>query len=85
MPYAKFTWEHEFEDAPEEAFAQSLTIAGSLPYAVPNIEHDENYGTLVLGVRTELFGVDTDIGATASVGQEGGDNATVFVSVGKRF
>ena len=84
MPYAKFTWEHEFEDAPEEAFAQSLTIA-SLPYAVPNTEHDENYGTLVLGVRTELFGVDTDFGATASVGQEAGDNATVFVSVGKRF
>ena len=52
---------------------------------MPNTEHDENYGTLVLGVRTELFGVDTDFGATASVGQEAGDNATVFVSVGKRF
>lgn len=85
VPYAKFTWEHEFEDAPEEAFAQSLTIAGTLPYAVPNVEHDENYGTLVLGVRTQLWGVDTDIGATASVGQENGDNATLFVSVGKRF
>ncbi|NUS61747.1 MAG: autotransporter domain-containing protein, partial [Lysobacter sp.] len=85
MPYAKFTWEHEFEDQEEEAFAQSLTIGGSLPFAVPNMIHDENYGTLVLGVRTQLWGVDTDIGATASVGQEGGDNATVFVSVGKHF
>jgi outer membrane lipase/esterase len=84
-PYARFTWEHEFEDMPEEAFAQSLSIPGTLPYAVPNIERDENYGTLGFGLRTQMWGVDADFGATASVGQEGGDHATVFVTVGKRF
>jgi outer membrane lipase/esterase len=85
VPYARLTWEHEFEDAPEEAFAQSLTIAGTLPYAVPGVEHDENYGVLAFGLRTELWGVDADFGATASVGKEAGDDASVFVTVGKGF
>lgn len=84
-PYARLSWEKEFEDAPEEAFARSLSIPGALPYAVPGLEHDENYGTFALGLRTQVFGVDTDIGATGSVGQEGGDYASVFVTFGKRF
>jgi outer membrane lipase/esterase len=85
VPYARLAWEHEFEDAPEDAFAQSLSIPGTLPYAVPGLEHDENYGTAVLGLRTRFFGVDTDIGAVASVAQEGGDYASVFVTFGKKF
>ena len=85
VPYARVSWEKEFEDAPEEAFAHSLSIPGTAPYAVPGLVHDENYGTVALGLRTQLFGVDTDIGALGSVGQEGGDYATVFVTVGKRF
>src|SRR4249919_3071074 len=72
MPYAKVAWEHEFENAPEEAFARSLTLASTLPYAVPNLQHDENYGTLALGVRTQFWGVDTDIGALGSFDQTGG-------------
>jgi len=85
MPYAKVAWEHEFENAPEEAFARSLTLASTLPYAVPNLQHDENYGTLALGVRTQFWGVDTDIGALGSFDQTGGDYATVFVTFGKHF
>lgn len=85
VPYARVMWEHEFEDAPEEAFAQSLTVAGSLPYAVPGLVHDDNSGTLLLGLRTSVWGVDTDIGAVASFAQEGGDYATVFVTFGRKF
>ncbi|MCC8362370.1 autotransporter domain-containing protein [Lysobacter sp. A6] len=84
-PYARLTWEHEFEDMPEEAFAQSLSIPGTLPFAVPNLERDDNYGTLAFGIRTQMWGMDADVGANASVGQEGGNHATVFVNVGKRF
>jgi outer membrane lipase/esterase len=85
VPYARVAWDHEFEDAPHDAFAQSMSIPGTLPYAVPGLQHDQDYGTMVLGVRTHLFGVETDIGATGSVGQEGGDYASVFVTFGKRF
>ena len=85
VPYARLSWDHEFEDAPEEAFAQSRSIAGTLPYAVPGLELDENYGTLLLGVRTRVFGLDANIGAVATVGQQVGDHASVFVTVGNRF
>ena len=40
-PYARVTWDREFEDAPDEAFAQSQSMPGTLPYAVPGMEHDE--------------------------------------------
>ena len=52
---------------------------------MPNFERDDNYGTLAFGVRTQMWGMDADFGANASVGQEGGNHATVFVNVGKRF
>jgi outer membrane lipase/esterase len=84
-PYARLTWDHEFEDAPEEAFAQSRSLPGTLPYAVPGLELDENYGTLLLGVRTRVLGLDANIGASATVGQQVGDHASVFVTVGNRF
>ena len=85
VPYTRLTWDHEFEDAPEEAFAQSRSIPGTLPYAVPGLELDENYGTLLVGVRTRVFGLDANIGASATVGQQVGDHASVFVTVGNRF
>jgi outer membrane lipase/esterase len=85
VPYARMTWDHEFEDAPEEAFAQSRSLPGTLPYAVPGLELDENYGTLLLGVRTHVFGLDANVGASATFGQQVGDHATVFVTVGNRF
>ena len=84
-PYARLAWEHEFEDAPHDAFAQSLTVAGTLPYAVPGLQHDEDYGTVLLGVRTHLWGVETDIGAVGNVAQSGGDYASVFVTFGRKF
>lgn len=85
LPYARLTWDHEFEDAPEEAFAQSRSLPGTLPYAVPGLELDQDYGTVLLGVRTRVFGLDANIGASATLGQEVGDHATVFVTVGNRF
>ena len=85
VPYTRLVWEHEFDDAPTEAFAQARSLPGTLPFAVPNLEHDDNYGTLALGVRTHAFGLEADIGATASVGQEGSNHATVFVTIGGRF
>ncbi len=85
VPYGRLTWDHAFEDAPEEAFAQSRSIAGTLPFAVPGLEVDENYGTVLLGVRTRVFGLDANVGASATLGQEVGDHATVFVTVGSRF
>lgn len=85
QPYARVTWDEEFEDAPAEAFAQLQSMPGTMPYAVPGQHFDDEYGTLLFGARTQLFGLDANIGASATFNQEGGNHASVFASVGAGF
>ena len=84
-PYARLTYDREFEDAPREAWAQSQSIAGSAPFAVPGVEFDQDYGTFTFGARTKVFGLDANIGTSVTVGQKGGNNTTVFATVGAGF
>ncbi len=84
-PYARLTYDHEFEEGDKQVFASAQSIPGSLEYAVPGLEYDRNYTTLVIGARTRLLGLDANIGATATVQQGGGNNATVFATVGSSF
>lgn len=84
-PYARLTYDHEFEDTPDELFASLRSMPGTAPYAVPGVSYDRDYGTLVMGARTQLFGLDTNIGSSLTVGQKGGNDATVFVSFGSGF
>ena len=55
------------------------------PYAVPGLEFDRGYGTLLLGASTRVFGLDADIGLSTTVGQNGGSNATAFASISGSF
>ena len=84
-PYARMTWDVEHEDAAAEAFARSQSIAGSLPFAVPGQSFDDSYLTLQMGARTELFGMDANIGASVTTMQGGGNDATLFATFGKKF
>jgi outer membrane lipase/esterase len=84
-PYARVTWDHEFEDPATQAFATAQSIPGSLEYAVPGQDFDRDYGTLLLGARTQLLGLDANVGASATFAQEGGNDASVFVTIGSRF
>jgi len=85
QPYAQITWDREFEEAPKQAFAQAQSMPGSLPYAVPGLEYDDTFGTLVFGLRTKVMGLDANAGASLSVGQKGADDTTFFLSVGSSF
>ncbi|OHE83841.1 MAG: hypothetical protein A2190_11845 [Lysobacterales bacterium RIFOXYA1_FULL_69_10] len=84
-PYARLTWDREFEDHDEEAFAQLQSMPGTAPYAVPGLELDEDYGTVMLGARTTLFGLDADAGLAGSVARNGTDSVGVFLNVGRGF
>ncbi len=84
-PYARLTVDREFEDAPEQAFARSQSLQGSGEYAVPGLEFDQRYSTLLFGARTQLLGLDANLGASVTAGKKGGNHATVFVNVGGRF
>jgi len=84
-PYARLTVDREFQDAPAQAFAQSQSIPGALPYAVPGLDYDDQYGTVVVGARTRLFGLDANLGASATVNQGGAGDASVFATFGSAF
>lgn len=84
-PYARLTWDREFEDAPTQAFAQSVSMPGTLPYAVPGLPLDDTYGTLTYGVQSELFGMDITTGSNITVGQKGGNDASFFLTVSGKF
>ena len=85
QPYVRVTYDREFEDYAEEAYARALTVPGSLQYAVPGLEFDDSYGTAILGARTELFGMDANIGLSTTIGQTGGTDSTIFATFGKSF
>lgn len=84
-PYVRLTWDHEFEDAPAQAWAQSLSMPGTLPYAVPGLAVDDNYGTVGLGVRSKLFGLDMTAGANVTMAQKGGSDTGFFLTLGGTF
>jgi outer membrane lipase/esterase len=84
-PYARLSYDHEFEDPEKQAFARAQSLPGTGTYAVPGLDFDRNYGTLSIGAQSRIYGLDANIGASVTVGQQGGDNATVFATVGKGF
>ncbi|MBD9367186.1 autotransporter domain-containing protein [Xanthomonas sp. XNM01] len=84
VPYIRATWDREFEDRPEQAFARLQTLPG-MQYAVPGMQLDDSYGTVVLGARTRLLGLDADIGARSTVGRSGAADNSVFVTFSGGF
>jgi hypothetical protein len=47
---------------------------------VPGLKFDKNYATVVLGARTELFGLQSNFGLSASAGQKRAQDATLFAN-----
>ena len=83
--YAKLTYDREFEDPADEAFARAQSLPGTAAYAVPGLDFDQSYGTFTMGSRTQLFGLDANLGYHITVGQKEGNHATVFATIGKGF
>lgn len=81
VPYAKVTWDREFEDYASQAFARSQSIGGSLQYAVPGAEFDRDYGTLTYGSRTRLWGLDILTGSSITLGRKNGSDTSLFLTV----
>ncbi|MEO6226289.1 MAG: autotransporter domain-containing protein [Thermomonas sp.] len=84
-PYAKLTWDRELENPAAEVFASAQSMPGTLPFAVPGLALDREYGTAQFGVRTEMFGLDVQTGTRITVNQSNGNNATFFVTMASKF
>jgi outer membrane lipase/esterase len=85
QPYARVTWDREFERSDDEAFAQMQALPGTMPFAVPGLDYDRSYATVLLGARTRLFGMDANFGVTATAAQQAGNDASAFVTIGSSF
>ncbi len=85
QPYARLTVDREFEDVPREAFARLQSMPGTAPFAVPGVAFDDSYGTLTMGARTRVMGLDANLGTSLTAGQKGGSNTTVFATIGGSF
>ena len=85
QPYAQVTWDREFRRSPDEAFAQMQSLPGTMPYAVPVGQPDRSYATVVVGARTQVLGLDANVGLSATAAQRNGNNATVFATLGSSF
>jgi len=84
-PYARVTLDRELEKPADEVFARLQSMPGVAPYAVPGLDLDRRYGTVLLGARTRAFGLDADFGLTTTVGQKSANDVTAFVTVGTAF
>lgn len=84
-PYLRATWDREFEDAPEEAFARVLSLPSTGEFAVPALAYDDRYATVTLGARTGLYGMQANFGVSGTLSHRDGGNSTVFVSLNRAF
>ena len=84
QPYARLTWDHEFEK-PQQASAtlQSLPVAGS--YKVPGLGLERDWGTAVLGSRLQLGTLEANVGLSSTFAVSGQSDVSVFATVGGRF
>lgn len=85
QPYVQASYEREFGDYPSEAIARSLSVTGSLPFAVPGISYDRDYGIVAGGLRAKVGPGRLDLGASTTFGQSAGRDGTVYVRYGVGF
>lgn len=85
QPYARITWDKEFEDdvIQGRAMLQSQSQMGY--YRVPGIAFDSQYATAIVGARTHLGGLDVNLGLSATAGASGAKETSAFLSLGGQF
>ena len=84
QPYARLTWDHEFEKAEQaSATLQSLPVAGS--YSVPGLGLDRDWGTAVLGSRLQLGSLEANVGLSSTFAVSGQSDISAFATIGGRF
>ncbi|MDQ1092263.1 outer membrane lipase/esterase [Xanthomonas sacchari] len=83
-PYLQATYDHEFKKN-QEATAWLQTMSDLGEYAVPGINFDRNYASVVLGARTKLWGFESNVGIATTTGQSRAHDTSLFVNFGGSF
>ena len=84
-PYGQVTLDHELKAGSRDLQAQLQSMEGLMPYAVPGTELDNEYATAVAGIRTQVAGLEANIGSMVRVGHAEGNEISVFLSFGRGF
>lgn len=84
-PYARLTYDHDFESNAREVEARLQSMPEVGAYRVPGIDFDRDYGTLLLGARTRLMGLDTNLGVSATMGESKERVYSLFATLSGSF
>lgn len=85
QPYARLTWDKEFEDDAIQGRAMLQSQPGLGYYRVPGIAFDSDYGTAIVGARMQAGGLDLNLGMAATAGASQTTETSVFLTVGGSF
>ncbi|HVF83923.1 MAG TPA: autotransporter domain-containing protein [Sphingomicrobium sp.] len=83
-PYLRATFDREFKEGGRDPEARLQTIE-TQAFTVPGIDRDRSYGTITAGVRTSVLGLDANLGGSTTLGREGGQDLSGFLTIGQRF
>jgi outer membrane lipase/esterase len=85
QPYARLNYSQSLKTQTHDVSAQLRTMKGLLPYSAPGVDGPRTSGTLLLGARTTLAGLEANIGTSVGVGDGYGPDATLFATVRGAF
>ena len=78
-PFARATWEYNFQNGTRQVTARSNTLAGS--YVVPGFDQDDNWWLFDLGVSKEFGKVTGFVSGNVSAGKGDGDYWAITVGI----
>ncbi len=84
-PYIQLTYDKEFGDLDDEAYAQLLSMPGTTPYAVPGLGFDDDYVTGQLGLKGQFGNVSAHVGGNFTALNDDGNIWGVRAGLGVKF
>ena len=84
-PYVQLTYDKEFGDLDEEAYAQLQSMPDTTPYAVPGLRFDGDYVTGQIGLKGQFGGVGAHVGGTFTALNDDGNIWGVRAGLGVKF
>lgn len=84
-PYLQLTYDKEFGNLDDQAYAQLQSMPGTTPYAVPGVEFDDDYVTGRLGLRGDFGGFTAHVGGNFTALNTEGTNWGVRAGLGVKF
>ncbi len=77
--YLQVTYDHEFKKQQNQANAWLQTMPEAGIYSVPGLTFNRNYASIVLGARTKIGHLQSNVGLTTSTEKNARD-VTLFVN-----